>query len=471
MQEMWLYFASETNKELSKSQLKDLELFTEASQGCWGSLIFLCRGRRSRLVTCLGCMITILAMAYGTFTQQLIGFDFLPTLNATALGNIPRAEVYDSPRSVISGGSAGAGLPIDLIRATYNGILANDTQPLAAVCPSGNCTWPLTPSLAICGGCRKSTFTITHCSQFYCSYSLPMSGPVELGTTEMLQTKATGFVATMPNDTGYSSDGWFVNNSVGLLRVELFGIPYRSISELSEASFVNTECGLWACINVYNSSVRSSLQHHDVVASSSNISGVGPGGFGTELAPLSPSYGFSNESRFLVESMALQDLQGFFRTTLQGKIALGPGIQDYEHDLIRGIWKRSADPDGWIHNLATSLTNFIRTNNSLSREEYNGTFYELSISIRWPWIIFPTALVSMSIIFLILVMIRTRLSQVSSWKGSPLTLLLFELDMDEEAKRTAYARIDERGGIMEAVGNARVKFIRDQNGNRKFKTC
>lgn len=49
LQQMWLYLANESKREgTPRSRLRDLELYTEASTGAWGSLLFLCKARSAR---------------------------------------------------------------------------------------------------------------------------------------------------------------------------------------------------------------------------------------------------------------------------------------------------------------------------------------------------------------------------------------------------------------------------------------
>jgi hypothetical protein len=49
LQQMWLYLATESKvKGSPRSRLRDLELYTDASTGAWGSLVFLCKARMSR---------------------------------------------------------------------------------------------------------------------------------------------------------------------------------------------------------------------------------------------------------------------------------------------------------------------------------------------------------------------------------------------------------------------------------------
>jgi hypothetical protein len=48
-QQMWLYLAKESKEQrLPRCQLRDLELYADASTGAWGSLVFLCKARVSR---------------------------------------------------------------------------------------------------------------------------------------------------------------------------------------------------------------------------------------------------------------------------------------------------------------------------------------------------------------------------------------------------------------------------------------
>lgn len=53
--------------------------------------------------------------------------------------------------------------PSNVIAAFYDGFLRNDITPIEPACPSGNCTWPLTPSLGVCGGCVDSKYTKRSC--------------------------------------------------------------------------------------------------------------------------------------------------------------------------------------------------------------------------------------------------------------------------------------------------------------------
>lgn len=48
----------------------------------------------NRAAACFGCLITILSLAFSTFTQQLINIELIRVDNATSPGNLPRSETY-----------------------------------------------------------------------------------------------------------------------------------------------------------------------------------------------------------------------------------------------------------------------------------------------------------------------------------------------------------------------------------------
>jgi hypothetical protein len=107
------------------------------------------------------------------------------------------------------------------------------------------------------------------------------------------------------------------------------------------------------------------------------------------------------------------------------------------------------------------MTNVVRQANQTNRPESDGVGYELGVSVRWPWIALPAALVFASLALLAVVMIRTAMSTVAPWKGSPLTLLLF--DISPETKAATYGQARKYRGFQRAVGNRTVR-LREEPG-------
>lgn len=65
----WTYFW------LQRRSLSELETFDGASRGPWGSLVFFWKIGARSMVSCLGCFLTVAALAMGPFAQQIIAFD------------------------------------------------------------------------------------------------------------------------------------------------------------------------------------------------------------------------------------------------------------------------------------------------------------------------------------------------------------------------------------------------------------
>ena len=134
-----------------------------------------------------------------------------------------------------------------------------------------------------------------------------------------------------------------------------------------------------------------------------------------------------------------------------------------------GMWDASADIDGWIHNLASSMSNVIRTYNQFPDDLYKGTDYELGIEVNWPWIALPAVLVVSSLVTLVITILGTAKSPVEAWKVSPLVLLL--MNVDENIRWRASGDMDRHNNIEESVVRTRVVLRTDHSGNSNFKAA
>jgi hypothetical protein len=204
----------------------------------------------------------------------------------------------------------------------------------------------------------------------------------------------------------------------------------------------------------------------DARFSNLNVSGLAfNGGTYYDFPPLPAEIGSNNHTRYTVDLWAHLALQQYIYRAMQGTVYWSAS-QPFSNDLVRGIWNGTSDPDVWINNVATSLTNVVRSTNASSRPQYDGTVLGLAVQVRWEWLAFPAALVLMSIVFLVMVMIRTAHSPIQSWKGSPLTLLLF--DIDDDTRKLAYDKVNIHHGVRRAMGKTRVKLVEEKGGIRKF---
>ncbi|TKA56740.1 hypothetical protein B0A55_12388, partial [Friedmanniomyces simplex] len=289
MQEVWLLFSADGQK----TTLHDLDLYDAASRGAFGSFALIFQLRSRRLLACLGALITILSLAFSAFMQQVVTYDRMVAADPgspLAPGNLARVETYTEFRgNPAEGGAQASSPPYDFVAAFYSGVLSGGIAPLTAPCPSGNCTWPLTPSLAVCGGCQvsptppppvcfaacetdfymgvTSTPNCTKIPDLYCNYTLP-SGAVAtlLNWDNHTDAEMTG---SFPGFQAVGSTGAYYNFSAGdrlyAANFDLFGAPYDSYSGRN-LTFTHTECALWFCVETYNTTVIENRQIQQVVS-------------------------------------------------------------------------------------------------------------------------------------------------------------------------------------------------------------
>jgi hypothetical protein len=349
----------------------------------------------------------------------------------------------------------GSDPPFELVSAMYSGVLVEEVQPLQANCSSGNCTWPSTSSLGVCGGCTASTYGEPECAPVECDGSdcpwYPSLCNYTLPSGSIAQLTDFGPDRTVPNNSLYqvlnfrtvSGSGAVYNRSLGdriyLMNLEIFGLPYGFILRPDEEPpLSNTECALWFCVHAYDTHINSTIQRVNMTMAEDKITTtfVPDNDENTnqlyQFLPLSASLDHLNETSFTVNSGAAQVIADYLHRSLDGHMTTDYDVatnvetdQDFTSDLIRGIRRASQDPDAWINSLATSMSNVVRSSNMTTRDQYNGTSYELAVVVRWQWLAFPAALVLGSIIFLVAIMIRTsRREGAKVWKDSPLAIVL-----------------------------------------------
>jgi hypothetical protein len=121
-------------------------------------------------------------------------------------------------------------------------------------------------------------------------------------------------------------------------------------------------------------------------------------------------------------------------------------VRDLGADCIHAAWMYADDFEQWWARLAKSMTNNIRLNGILISEEtdrYSGVAWtEVTYTkVRWLWLIFPAALVLLSIIFLVATMIASWHGELKPWKSFILPVLYTRLeDGLQEEWRQEYAQ-------------------------------
>ena len=370
-------------------------------------------------------------------------------------------------------------IPLTLKAAAYNGILSPNIQPLPISCPTGNCTWPTTASLAICGGCSNSTYQLS-CNTAadanikaqegvaspVCSVTMPSGMVANLSREE----QGSAFQVMQSKGAAYSLSN---SSMLYITNFDLVGAPGNSYETAwSPSNTVAAECAMWSCVQAYDISVTTTQQ----TQFSQNFSKVVKPGVHADLfsnytfldlpAEMNPGH----NSQFNVTLINASLLRNFLASLFSGNASGAPDFPNASSDIIQAIWNATAaDLDGWMKNVALSMTNALREFNPAPDDMYNGTGYQLGVQVRWEWIILPAVLVLSSLLILIVTIVKTARSPVQAWKGSPLALLF--TDVDQDIRKRAEGRMDAYQGLDDSVGNVKVMMKKDENGNWAFKAA
>lgn len=255
-----------------------------------------------------------------------------------------------------------------------------------------------------------------------------------------------------------------------IVNFDMFGAPYNSYSTgWDNKSTISSECALWMCVQTFNVSTRSAQQIQTVVSSYSDIDSNLTEVTEYIFKDLPANLHDTEHKNFTVDYEAWGALSAYFAGLVNGTVSLNLESQGFSSDVVEAIWNGTQNLDKWINNLATSMTNNVRTGSPISRPLYNGTAYQLGIKVRWVWIALPTAIVLFSLIFLVIIIIKTARSPVEAWKGSPLAFLFF--DVDPDTKRTISSHMHKVHGIENSVGGKRAVLMGQPGGSWTFQAA
>lgn len=477
-QEAWLWFVENGRSMNPRSRLPDLTLSDQASRGAWGSFLFIFYARR-RWLAMSGALLTLCSLTIGTFIQQLVSIEDLTIKNPASVlspGNIPRSTILND--TSLPRGQIGYSTPLNTLSPAYQGIFAETAEPVPATCLTGNCTFPATPSLGVCGSCAPLPYQQAGCNETlqspasnssfgwapHCNYTTD-SGNV---FTIVKDTAQTGYFGTIFQVTAASHPQLFASQDVYYLwKFAMMGYPYGYLpGSPGDHGLAATQCALWMCVNVWETDVSSGIQNHTIVSTISQMT--------SELNHNNLTWHFhandsSESEEYIADTNTFQYLLEALQSVVFGRITSDGGGYLTSQDSVLGFWNGTTDVDRMIANLATTLTNYVRTANPTPNSRYDGTASQLGIKVQWVWITPPAVMVAMSVLLLAVVIMRTVASEVSSWKASPLTLLLFSVDgaMKKDALDLGWP--DVVSGAEYGVGDRSVVLRREKDGGWMFR--
>lgn len=252
---------------------------------------------------------------------------------------------------------------------------------IIASCETGNCSWPIFPTLATCGECTP----------------VPVSSACNQTSRTCNFTTDSGTLIVDPIDAADHSS-FIVSPSNGTIHpVKSANRAYFSVFDMlsvnrlsgqSSLAVSGTECALWFCIRGYQVHVNEGKQNQTIIGDWSNTTLQHGNGFhGSEyvFVDIPDKFNGDNTTRYSVTNEAMIALRGFMADVTSGTLHADINMLDYSSDWVEAMWNASDSPQDWIGSLAHSLTVEIRQNgktNGQPTNRYNGAALRLAPVVK-----------------------------------------------------------------------------------------
>ncbi|KIW10891.1 hypothetical protein PV08_10190 [Exophiala spinifera] len=518
-QEKWLWFIGKPRP------LNVVDAFEEASRGHTGPWNSFCRGRQanvnhslSSLRALLAALVTLLALGFEPFIQQLVDIDVVNVPTDTEPATIRTPTSYNES---VLGNPGGSSLSLNALIGAFGGASGAVPDP---VCPTGNCTWPLYDTLALCTACEDMTGQVKVSGDVYDinltsrledysqgdgsettstwtpTYSFPHGNSINVSVDlELALGSAVQWSVAYPRRTVWPLNidatpdslwtySWDNRSYTSLPVSPLLAMGYldTTLSPDSSRLVVSraTACSFTPCVRTTLTKVQSGATHSTVQATS-----YGSVIIGRQQPDGSTKSGWTdtvNGTTFSVYDSGQGDVQGHAFLLIQ---ALRIALEGNTTYVFSGYWYADPDPSLGEADSTFNATVFTQTSGPWSSAgqqaiDANGNFADIAtdvgvaltgrfqqlqtstargtalrtqaiVVVRWPWMAYPLSLFALGVTALILTVLATRTAHMAVWKESTLPLLFRYAGASPGAGAAADASVRGRDHHTDTNGNGR----------------
>jgi hypothetical protein len=474
-------------------ELSDMQTFDDATRGPWGALLLLC-SRSIKPLASLGAVITILALAYGPFLQQLVSYPVFQVGNPSRQATAKKAVSLDAT-SNFTDWSTGKG-------AAWSDIRQYTLDP--PICPTGDCTWPRFTSLEYCSKCSDTTSeasldcmavvkswnghsnetceihprqgnpaTVWQGREYSYSYSLKsivwlVRESSRLGINPALMRRVGNITAYPgPNSSfqsGYSYLG--VEDPMLVYAYALFNQQEGFINDTYSVyvpTLVKVEtCVMTPCERTYQLSVTAGEPATVVVntdyGASETIGEILEGPYrcwrptsyrGTEPGQTFCTSTNATYSANVTDSIGLIGREsagsGFFHGEFDTKVVQQAEVMELGFPIVKGDINDAIQAHNFsylMERIAASMTK-AEFDNSTSLVYGHMSTGLPHVHVAWHWFILPAALNVLAMLLLLGTVILSHHRKTQLWKSSTLALLYHGLDAPEPVSDLALADVSE----------------------------
>ncbi|CAG8235622.1 unnamed protein product [Penicillium salamii] len=464
----WVWFQN-------RRKLSSIQAFEDASRGPMGSIWLLFR-HKGRSIASLGAMILILMLAFEPFVQQILNYptERIRISTETPAAAAPQVQYYDHWLTTYN-----------LTSAYYTGIWTKDFN-LEPTCPSGDCTWPSYKSFGFCSQCSDITSTATlDCAMPSSNHKAAQNTSLN-GTCEVVLSQGrpsgTRLEATFRNgtfdlikfnrDVVWETESHPVLDGSVYFRIEnplivmahstlnLNNTRITNLSDPTEGIFIAKviQCAFNFCVKEYKPYITNGII---VVKRSSSDFGKTENLTGPEINRKSSllcwiSNQISNDierhynisypmefasPRVISLEFTYCDFGNKEKNVFTGSMLTGLTVDTYWRtnsswesnqrdgglDVVLQILILGLDVIG--SRVADSMTKTLLQNSDIT---IPGSIYanQVMVRVQWAWMILPTLLVILGIVFLVWTTCASRKKIV--WKSSVLAFLFHGLEDQRE---------------------------------------
>ncbi|KAH6677942.1 hypothetical protein F5X68DRAFT_278076 [Plectosphaerella plurivora] len=482
----------------SVHRLRDWLVFDDAAKGPWGSAQLIWRFKGFH-IACVGALLTIISLAFGLFAQQLLDVEIreVAVMGSQDAGRVLRTTFASTKR--VQTTSSGATFDLRSIArlGIYNGYMAENIDDTLVTCATGNCTWPIVPTVGVCGACVNITDSIK--VDFVREIGLcNVTTPGDLRLQGMCDTQGFGAVLTVGPGTGEvfarldeaprANDSQPVIAEFGIL-----GLPDGLPANTTIDNSIAVECALWYCVQAREVWIADGELHDDVVetwigTNEDKHQDQSPGfrrDAAVNFTNIPSSFNTDPEEVYGIDRGEMPANDRYFDSILFGNVTLDGtlGISQASTDFAGAAHIGLRDIDAWIQRFAKSMTNNIRAIGYVKQDvlnttqvlpdpqpmpdiaQYGGTSKsnQAFFVVYWSWLAYPAAMVALGALYLGFEATRTsRLDDVRPWKDD--VMMPLSMGLDERSWEVARAALVEPRGARERLGDHEMSINRGDKG-------
>ncbi|PQE29273.1 acid phosphatase protein [Rutstroemia sp. NJR-2017a BBW] len=464
-QQKWVWFSG------SAKPLTELEVFDNGSRGAFGSLKLLWQFNVRQVVS-VGAFLVIFGLAVDPLSQELLHYEVQPVADlssglayvSTALtwvasGQTTNMYTWGQPEEQIQDP------PLLMKAAVQNGILTsgskiNETLPY---CATGNCTWPVYQSLAVCMRWQDISGHLSH-SSFQDErnitqdkWSLTDRHYIETlsGAYPRLNMTSVGFVNAKDSlnatPLNFSDSIAFADSPSPLADVFLM-YKNQSKPDGDPRPYDAFEVVLEWCAQEFSTSVVNGLVSTSRLGFTNNFTTDGRSYYTGPVFNTTTDFSYESVgAKYGVDYLAHNILSHYLRKILNGTVYV-VGTDFYKtSDAAEAFYQRFDPQDSnnspavlgqpglvdLLQNIATSMTNIVRQKDhtsvtaETSKAIYNmanGTAWrdQTFVRVQWGYVTAPVTLALLSILFVTVTIVQSGVQEkkYKIWKSSTISTLL-----------------------------------------------